>query len=106
MVLTYPYFLLLQFCFCRKTSIQLGQATGKGVSLKREITVDSVALTLSMESGLICAALACGYYVMLNASIKNSKPIQLCTFDIRDKPLAIHVKKVVRLGKFCAVLTS
>jgi len=83
-----------QFSFSRKTSIHLGQATVKGFNLTREIGVESVALSLSMESGLICAALANGYYIMLNTFLKNSKPIQLCSFDTKDKPQVVHVKKV------------
>ena len=96
--------IVFQLCFSRKNTITLGQATAKGFTLGREISVDSLATSLSMECGLICAALANGYYVMINSLVKNSKPLKLCDYDPRDKPRVAHVKKVSRyVSKSCHV---
>lgn len=95
-------FLYFQLCFSRKNFINLAQATEKGFNLKREINVDVFAMDLCMESGLICAALANGYYIMLNAAQRSGKPIQLCMYDPQKKPSVSHVNKASLMSLFAA----
>lgn len=70
-------------------------ATEKGFNVLKEISLDTTALNLAVESGLVCAALSSGRYVFADMNAQKKNVVELCQFDPKDvNPKIVNAGKV------------
>jgi hypothetical protein len=61
----------------------------------KEISLDSMAISLAIEAGLVCAALSTGRYIFINSLAQKKTVQELCEFDPKEVlPKVVHVGKV------------
>jgi hypothetical protein len=79
----------------------VAQASEKGFTFIKEISLDSLSLCVAIESGLCCVALATGKYVFVNTTSQRKSVQDLCEFDPKEVlPKVVHVGKVMQLSLF------
>lgn len=88
------YIFFFQLCYAKRKSIFTAQAHEKGITNLREFNIDTTAISVGIETGLVCIALSSGRYVFLDTNAQKKSMKELFTFDSKEVS-----PKIVNAGK-------